>query len=95
VILQEQGKLSLDDELTKFLPNYPTHESFVKQHLFDRAGMRDSGCCSNPEIAPRPCALHSGKILGPAAYAEMIAPGTLNDGTELSYANGLQLRSSF
>jgi D-alanyl-D-alanine carboxypeptidase len=207
LILQEQGKLSLDDELTKFLPNYPTqghrvtlrhllthtsgirgfhtyhpefkaivaqslprdslvaiyarkpfdfapgskelynntayvllgqvvekvsgmsYESFVKQHLFDRAGMRDSGYCSNPEIAPRRVrgynsenrvlqplvymdhrwgfslcstagdlvawtqALHSGKILGPAAYEEMIAPGILNDGTKLSYAKGLQFLS--
>lgn len=131
LLLQEQGKLSLDDELTKYLPNYPTqghrvtlrhllahtsgikgfrttdpefmaimaqslprdtllaiygrkpfdfapgskesysntgyvllghviekasgmsYESYVKQHLLDKAGMLDSRYCSNTEIVPR------------------------------------------
>ena len=34
-------------------------------------------------------ALHGGKILGAGAYREMIAPGTLADGTTLGYAKGL------
>ena len=36
-------------------------------------------------------ALHHGKILQPASYAELIAPSTLNDGTKLRYAKGLAL----
>lgn len=36
-------------------------------------------------------ALHGGQVLGPEAYAEMIRPGTLNDGTVLRYAKGLAL----
>jgi hypothetical protein len=34
-------------------------------------------------------ALHSGKILGRAAYREMITPGTLNDGARLRYGKGI------
>jgi CubicO group peptidase (beta-lactamase class C family) len=34
-------------------------------------------------------ALHGGKVLSPASYAEMIAPPKLNDGTPLRYAMGL------
>lgn len=34
-------------------------------------------------------ALHGGRILGAAAYREMIAPGSLADGTPLSYAKGI------
>jgi len=36
-------------------------------------------------------ALHAGQVLGPEAYAELIRPGTLNDGTTLRYAKGLAL----
>ncbi|HEX6058371.1 MAG TPA: serine hydrolase domain-containing protein, partial [Gemmatimonadaceae bacterium] len=38
-------------------------------------------------------ALHGGKILGAGAYREMIAPGTLADGTTLGYAKGLGVGS--
>lgn len=34
-------------------------------------------------------ALHGGRILGDAAYRELVAPGTLADGTRLSYAKGI------
>jgi CubicO group peptidase (beta-lactamase class C family) len=34
-------------------------------------------------------ALHGGKILGAAAYREMITPGTLTDGSPLRYAKGI------
>jgi CubicO group peptidase (beta-lactamase class C family) len=33
--------------------------------------------------------LHNGRILGPAAYRELITPGTLNDGSRLRYAKGI------
>lgn len=36
-------------------------------------------------------ALHSGKIIGAPAFAQMIAPGELGDGTKLRYASGLAL----
>ena len=36
-------------------------------------------------------ALHGGKVLSPASYAELIAPAKLNDGTALRYSMGLQV----
>ncbi len=36
-------------------------------------------------------ALHGGKVLSPASYAELITPPTLNDGTPLRYGMGLQV----
>jgi CubicO group peptidase (beta-lactamase class C family) len=207
--LVEQGKLSLDDSLTKVLPGYPTqghrvtvrrlldhtsgiknyteisgfgaqavralprdsmvaffathpfdfspgeamnynnsaytllglilekvsgvsYDVYIKRHLFDRAGMPSSSYCSTGRIVPRRVygydvgqeglrpaqyldygwpyaagalcstagdlvawlrALHGGKILGPAAYRELIAPGRLADGTVLRYAKGLAVDS--
>lgn len=32
LILMEQGKLSLDDEITKFIPDYPTHNKKIMIH---------------------------------------------------------------
>jgi CubicO group peptidase (beta-lactamase class C family) len=32
LMLMEQGKLSLDDEITKYLPDYPTHEKTITVH---------------------------------------------------------------
>ncbi len=204
--LMEQGKLSLDDEVTRFLPGYPTngyhltlrhllshtsgirpYEStidfarifllrlprdslvaafsaavydfppgermqysnagyfllglvvervsgmpyarYLQERLLKPAGMRRSRYCNN-RLAPRytrgyepdtqglrptrpldltwpfsvgglcatardlvawNSALHGGRILGPAAYREMITPGTLADGTPLRYAKGIVL----
>lgn len=34
-------------------------------------------------------ALHSGKVIGEAAFAQLVAPGELADGTKLRYASGL------
>jgi len=207
--LAEQGKLSLEDELTRFLPDYPTqghrvtirrlldhtsgikgyteiaefdrlrpfdlprdsavaifsskpfdfapgeamiynnsayfllgliiekasgetYEDYVANHLFEPAAMRDSRYCSEKELIERRAhgydrgsnglrpkryivhvwpfaagslcstvgdlvawarALHGhgtgGTLLSPAAYRELITPGTLNDGTPLRYAKGL------
>jgi CubicO group peptidase (beta-lactamase class C family) len=208
--LQEQGRLSLDDELTTHLPAYPTrghrvtlrrlldhtsgikgyteipefgalaprtlprdslvalfsarpfdfapgeamvynnsaffllglviekvsgvpYATFVQRELFDRAGMPDSRYCSNTALVPRRAhgyqvgalglqradhidhtwpfaagslcstagdlvawtrALHGGRILGPAAYRELVTPDTLNDGTLPRYAKGLVGRDS-
>ena len=207
--LQEQGKLSLDDELTKYLPSYPMqghrvtlrrlldhtsgiagytelpdfdavsvralprdslvalfsakpfafapgeaevynnsayfllgliiekvsgipYEKYVQQYLFARAGMADSRYCSNRDVVARRVhgydfdngrltlakyldftwpyaagslcstagdlvawtrALHGGRLLGPAAYRELITPGTLTDGTRLRYAKGVVVDS--
>jgi len=109
-----------------------TYGDFVKENLFDKAGMTNSRYCSEsavvknrahgydaadtmgtlirarylnhrwPYAAGSLCstvrdlvkwneALHHGKILQPASYAELITPSTLNDGTKLRYAKGLAL----
>ena len=36
-------------------------------------------------------ALHGGRVLSPASYAEFITPSRLNDGTPLRYSMGLQV----
>jgi CubicO group peptidase (beta-lactamase class C family) len=36
-------------------------------------------------------ALHGGKVLSPASYAELISPATLNDGTSLRYSMGMTI----
>lgn len=205
LLLQEDGKLALDDEITKYLPDYPTqghritlrrllnhtsgikgytemkefgdfsklkrpradlvalfaaqpfdfppgeeqiynnsaffllglviekitgqpYEQVVQQRLFDRVGMPNSYYCSEtairknhvhgydtsggrlvlkgyldhawPYAAGSLCsnsadlvtwnrALHGGKVLSPASYAQMIAPGALSDGTPLRYGLGI------
>ena len=207
--LAAQGKLSLDDEITKYFPAYPVHghhitvrrlldhtsgipgyteipafwpisarslprdslvaifgakpldfapgtamsysnsaffllglliekvsgqpyERYVQQHLFQPAGMTDSRYCSTSAVVPRRAhgydmkddtlrlamyldmtwpysagslcstagdlaawnrALHTGTILSPGSYHEMITPGTLTDGTRLRYAKGLAIDS--
>jgi CubicO group peptidase (beta-lactamase class C family) len=205
--LVEQGKINLDDDITKYLPKYPTqgnripvrrlldhtsgikgytelpefevlmmrhlpkdslvalfskrpfdfkpgeqetynnsafflaglviekvsgmsYADYVEKHLFDKAGMKDSRYCSEKAVYQRRAhgygsdttgfaladyidhtwpyaagslcstvgdliawnqALHGGKLLGAEAYAELIAPSTLNDGTRLRYSKGLSL----
>ncbi len=37
-------------------------------------------------------ALHGGKVLSPASYAELVRPATLSDGTRTRYAMGLETR---
>ena len=46
-------------------------------------------CASAADLVAWNRALHGGKILGAAAYAEMMRPGALNDGTPLRYAKGI------
>ena len=104
------------------------YERYVKEQLFDRAGLRDASYCSNTAVVPRRAhgyqhtpqgmrradyidhtwpyaagslcgsvedmvtwtqALHGGRVLGAAAYRELVTPGTLNDGTPVRYAKGV------
>jgi CubicO group peptidase (beta-lactamase class C family) len=46
-------------------------------------------CASAADLDAWNRALHGGKILRPATYAEMMRPGALNDGTPLRYAKGI------
>jgi len=48
-------------------------------------------CSTAGDLATWLQALHGGKVLAPKSYAEMIAPGKLNDGTALRYGMGLGL----
>jgi CubicO group peptidase (beta-lactamase class C family) len=48
-------------------------------------------CSSVGDLLKWNRALHGGQVLGAEAYAELIRPGTLNDGTTLRYAKGLAL----
>ena len=207
--LQDEGKLSLDDDLSKYLPDYPTqghritvrrlldhtsgikgyteipafgaimsrklpkdslvalfkkekfdfepgeamvynnsayflagliieklsgmsYADYVKKNLFDKVGMPDSRYCSESAVIKRKAhgydmgpgglqnkgfidhtypyaagslcstvgdlvawnrALHGGKLLSERGYKELVAPGTLNDGTALRYTKGLALHS--
>jgi D-alanyl-D-alanine carboxypeptidase len=45
-------------------------------------------CSSAGDLITWLQALHSGKVLSPKSYAELIAPATLNDGTVLRYGMG-------
>lgn len=207
--LQEQGKLALDDDITRYLPGFPTrghrvtirrlldhtsgirsyseirelghlafdapspdsttaligaqgfdfepgtamaynnsgyfllgriiervsgmpYEAYVRQNLLERAGMPDSRYCSTTAVVPRLArgydwdddtlrvarsvdpawpfaagalcatvgdlvawthALHGGRILGPAAYRELLATDTLLEGARLRYARGVAVDS--
>jgi CubicO group peptidase (beta-lactamase class C family) len=50
-------------------------------------------CASVQDLLTWNAALHGGKVLPAASYAELIAPATLTDGTTLRYAKGLALRT--
>jgi len=105
-----------------------SYADYLRENIFAPAGMVDTRYCDEDAIIPRRVrgyaagrqglghpmyiamewpfsagglcstagdlvawtrALHGGRVLGPAAYAEMIAPSTLADGTRLRYAKGL------
>jgi CubicO group peptidase (beta-lactamase class C family) len=51
-------------------------------------------CSTAGDLATWTRALHGGRILGAAAYRELLAPGRLNDGTPLRYAKGLVVNDS-
>jgi len=108
-----------------------TYEDYVEQNLFAPLGMTRSLYCHSEENVPRRAhgyfvsrdsvvrrawtiahtwpfaagslcstvgdmvtwlqALHGGKVLSPASYAEFLTPARLNDGTPLRYSMGLQV----
>ena len=108
-----------------------TYEDYVEQNLFAPLGMTRSMYCHSEENVPRRAhgyfvsrdsvvrrawtishtwpfaagslcstvgdmvtwlqALHGGKVLSPASYAEFITPARLNDGTPLRYGMGVQV----
>jgi CubicO group peptidase (beta-lactamase class C family) len=48
-------------------------------------------CSSAADLVAWNQAMHGGKLLSPAMYAELIKPAELNDGTKLRYSKGLAL----
>jgi CubicO group peptidase (beta-lactamase class C family) len=111
-----------------------TYEDYVEKKIFEPLGMKRSMYCNSGETVPRRAhgylvrngdfrraptnvhtwpfsagsicstagdmvtwlkALHSGKVLSPKSYKEMITPSKLNDGTPLRYAMGLQVGKDF
>jgi CubicO group peptidase (beta-lactamase class C family) len=108
-----------------------SYEDYIEQHIFAPLGMTRSMYCHSEENIPRRAqgyfvsrdrtirrawtnvqtwpfsagslcstvgdmvtwleALHGGRVLSPASYAEFITPARLNDGTPLRYSMGLRL----
>jgi CubicO group peptidase (beta-lactamase class C family) len=108
-----------------------SYEDYVEKKIFEPLGMTRSMYCNSAENVPRRAqgylvpgdrvvrrartnvhtwpfaagslcstagdmvtwvrALHGGKVLSPASYAELITPSKLNDGTPLRYSMGLQV----
>lgn len=52
-------------------------------------------CSTAGDLVAWARALHGGRMLGPAAYAQYMSPSTLADGTRLRYAKGLVVDSAF
>jgi hypothetical protein len=52
-------------------------------------------CSTAGDLASWNRALHAGGLLSPAAYREMVTPGTLADGAALRYAKGFVVDSAF
>ncbi len=108
-----------------------SYEDYVEKKIFEPLGMSRSMYCNSAENVPRRAhgymvaanravrrartnvhtwpfaagslcstagdmvtwvrALHGGKVLSPASYAEFITPSKLNDGTPLRYSMGVQV----
>jgi CubicO group peptidase (beta-lactamase class C family) len=108
-----------------------SYEDYVEKRIFEPLGMTRSMYCNGGENIPRRAhgyvvqpdravrrarsnmhtwpfsagslcstagdlvtwlrALHGGRVLSPASYAELIAPSALSDGTPLQYSMGLQV----
>ena len=67
-------------------PDGLRNKGFVVHNIPFAAG---SLCASAGDLATWLGALHGGEVLTDDAYAQMIEPGDLNDGTKLRYALGL------
>jgi CubicO group peptidase (beta-lactamase class C family) len=83
--LVEQGKIGLDDELTKYIPNFPTHgQHILVRHLLNHT----SGIPSYTDIGPRFGAI-SRLDLAPDALIAIVAPFSLlfDPGTHFYYNN--------
>ena len=69
-------------------PDGLRNKGFIVHNIPFAAG---SLCASAGDLATWLSALHGGEVLTGDAYAQMIEPGDLNDGTKLRYALGLSV----
>ena len=69
-------------------PDGLRNKGFIVHNIPFAAG---SLCASAGDLANWLVALHGGEVLSDEAYAQMIEPGDLNDGTRLRYALGLSV----
>jgi CubicO group peptidase (beta-lactamase class C family) len=55
LLLAERGKLAMDDELTKYLPDFPTHNQRITiRHLLTHtSGIASASTCSKATAAAR------------------------------------------
>ncbi len=67
-------------------PDGLLHKGFIVHSVPFAAG---SLCSSAGDVATWMGALHGGRVLSPESYAQMVAPGDLDDGTRLRYGLGL------
>jgi CubicO group peptidase (beta-lactamase class C family) len=70
----------------RFTPEGLQHKDHIVHAHPYAAG---SLCASARDLVTWTRALHSGRVLGPEAYGQMTAGGSLNDGTRLRYGAGL------
>jgi CubicO group peptidase (beta-lactamase class C family) len=71
-----------------YTPDGLRHKDFIVHSHPYAAG---SLCSTTGDLTTWTRALHSGEVLGPEAYRDMISGGVLNDGTRLRYAAALSL----
>jgi CubicO group peptidase (beta-lactamase class C family) len=71
-----------------YTPDGLRHKEFlVHSHPYAAGSL----CSTTGDLVTWTRALHSGRVLGPEAYEEMVTGGVLNDGTRLRYGAALSL----